>query len=111
MRNFDFTIKGSSGHYTDLDKEYNKYLKETLRNLDEEMIYRWESYNLIMDELLKLGKVKLFEEIKYRLTDNECVNEVMLDVITRDSNTSGLLWFIKKRIEDYIDEDFYSQFY
>jgi hypothetical protein len=111
MRNFDFTIKGGSGQYTDLDKEYNKFLNNTLRNLDDDMIPRWEIYNVIMDELLELDKVKVFEEIKYRLTDNEDVNEVMLDVITRESNASGLLWFMKKRIEDYIDEDFYSRFY
>lgn len=111
MRNFDFTIKGGSGNYTNLDKEYNNLLNEILRTTDDEIIYRWEIYNLIMEELLNLDKENIFEEIKYRLTDKEDPNNVMLDIIDRESNSSGLLWFIKKRIEEYIEEDFYNQFY
>jgi len=111
MKNFDFTIKGGSGYYSKLDKEYNNFLTNTLRTIEEESIHRWEIYNLIMEELLKLDKRNTFEEIKYRLTDGENPNKVMLDIIKRESNSSGLLWFMKKRIEEYIDEDFYNRFY
>lgn len=111
MEDFDFTIKSGSGKYSNLDKEYDKFLKKTLQTLDEEKLYRWETYNLIMEELIKEGKVSTFEEIKYRLTDGEDPNDVMLDVITRESNSSGLVWLMKKRIEEYKNEDFFNNFY
>jgi len=111
MKGFDFTIKSGSGKHSNLDKEYDKFLKRTIQNLDEEKIYRWETYNLIMEELIKDGKVSTFEEIKYRLTDGEDPNDVMLDVITREGNSNGLIWLMKKRIEGYKDEDFFERFY
>lgn len=112
MENFDFTIKGGSGKYTDLDKEYNKYLIGIMQDIDDEGLFRWETYNVIMEELLNMDLETVFNEVKYRLTDGDNPNEVMLDVITRVSDSpSGLLWLMKKRIEDYIDEDFYNQFY
>ena len=111
MEDFDFTIKAGSGRYTNLDKEYDNFLKKIMRELNEEKLYRWETYNLIMEELIKEGKANIFEEIKYRLTDGEDPNNVMLDVITRDANSSGLIWLMKKRIEEYINDDFFEQFY
>lgn len=111
MEHFDFTIKAGSGKYSNLDKEYNKFLSKTIREMDENKIHRWESYNLIMEELIKDGKENIFEEIKYRLTDGENPNEVMLEIITRETNSSGLIWLMRKRIEEYIEEDFYEQFY
>jgi hypothetical protein len=111
MEDFDFTIKAGSGKYSNLDKEYDKFLKQTMQNLEEEKVYRWETYNLIMEELLNDGKEEIFQEIKYRLTDGENPNEVMLDVITRESNSNGLVWLMKKRIEEYLEEDFFERFY
>ena len=112
MKNFDYTIKNGSGRYSNLDKEYNKFIEATLNDTqDEKIIYKWEIYNLIMDELLQLGKEHLFNEIRYRLTDGENPNYVIMDIIERDSNLSGFLWLIRKRIEEFINEDFENQFY
>lgn len=111
MKGFDFTIKSGSGKHSNLDKEYDKFLKKTIINLDEEKIHRWETYNLIMEQLLEEGKKETFEEIKYRLTDGEDPNEVMLDVITRENYSNGLIWLMKKRIEEYMSEDFFDKFY
>ena len=112
MKDFDYTINSGSGRYTNLDKEYNKYLETTLRDIqDEDMLYKWDTYNLIMKELLVLGKEDLFNEIRYRFTDGENPNEVMIDVLDRESNLSGFLWLIRKRIEEYINDDFENQFY
>ena len=112
MENFDYTITNGSGRYSNLDKEYNKFLGETLKGVqDEKIIHKWEIYNLIINELLQLGEDDLFNEIRYRLTDNENPNDVMLDIIYRNSNLSGFLWLIRKRIEEFSNDDFENQFY
>lgn len=111
MEDLDFTIKGGSGTYSKLDKEYNNYINKTLRELDEEKGNRWDIYNLVMNELITLGLHKVFEEVKYRLTDGEEPNHIMLDVINREGNFSEISWFLKNRIEEYIEEDFYNRFY
>ena len=112
MKNFNYVIKDGSGRYSNLDKEYSKFLETTLKDVqDDAILYRWETYNLIMSELLKLGKINLFNEIKYRFTDGEDPNKVMLEILERVPNLSGFLWLIRKRIVEYIDEDFENQFY
>ena len=35
----------------------------------------------------------------------------LLDVIKREKNECGMIWLMKKRIEEYIDEDFFNRFY
>lgn len=112
MKNFDYVIKSGSGRYSNLDKEYNKFIETTLNDTqDDKIIHKWEIYNLIMSELLKLGETDLFNEIRYRLTDGENPNHVMMSVIERNSNLSGFLWLIRKRIEEFINEDFENEFY
>ena len=111
MKAFDFTIKTGSGEYTKLDKEYNKYLINTMINVSEEKYCRWETYNLIMEQLINEDKDTEFEEVKYRLTDGEDPNYVMLDMVNRDKNECGLIWLMRKRILEYIDEDFFGKFY
>lgn len=112
MKDFNFTIKSGSGKYSNLDREYDKFVKKIIADIDNETkIFRWEIYNLIMDELLKDGMINLFEEIKYRLTDGEDPNDVMLDILKSVSNSNGFLWLMKKRIEEYKEEDFYNRFY
>ena len=111
MEDLDFTIRDGSGTYSKLDKEYNNYINKTLRELDEDKGNRWDIYNLIMNELITLGLHTVFEEVKYRLTDGEEPNHIMLDVITREGKLSELSWFLKNRIEEYIEEDFYNRFY
>jgi len=111
MKEFEFTIKCGYSKYSYLDKEYNKFLINTISDLDDEHKERWDTYNIIIEDLLNEGEEKLFQEIKYRLTDGENPNDVMLDIINREENCSKLLWLLKKRIESYKDEDFYNQFY
>jgi hypothetical protein len=111
MKAFDFTIKIGAGSYSSLDKEYNHYIMNNLRTVPEEYYCRWETYNLIMEQLIKENKINVFEEVKYRLTDGEDPNMVMLDIIKREKNECGIIWLMKKRIEEYIDEDFFNRFY
>tara|TARA_B100000927_G_scaffold45106_3_gene32587 strand:+ start:2177 stop:2512 length:336 start_codon:yes stop_codon:yes gene_type:complete len=111
MKAFEFTIRASSGEYNRLDKEYSKYLINTMVNVSEEKYFRWEAYNLIMEQLINEGRYSEFDEAKYRLTDGENPNYVMLDIIERDKNEHGLIWLMRKRILEYIEEDFFAKFY
>jgi hypothetical protein len=94
-----------------LEKAYNKHITCVLQSLDDEKESRWEIYGLVIDELIKEGKVDYLKEIKYRLTDGEDPNYVMLDIIDRENdNLGGLVLFLRKRIEEFIDDDFFNRF-
>lgn len=110
MKDFNITIKAGTGKFNNLDKEYNNLITLTMSDTDVDKKLRWEIYSIIMDELLKIDRIDCFEEAKYRLTDNEDPNLVMIDMIDRNKNSSGLLWFIRKRLQEFIDEDFYNRF-
>lgn len=110
MKDFNITIRASSGKFNNLDKDYSKFITHTMATVDAETNSRWETYSIIMDELLNINKIDCFEEAKYRLTDGEDPNLVMIDMVDRNKNISGLLWFIRKRLQEYIDDDFYNRF-
>ena len=78
-------------------------------NEDEEM--RWDTYNLIVENLIKQGRKNILQEIKYRITDGEDATSVVLDIANRESdNLDGMVWFLKKRLEEYLEEDFFKRF-
>ena len=107
----DFLLKAGQGKKTALDKAYTKHINIILETLDEEKESRWETYNIIIQELINLGKGSYFKEIKYRLTDGEDPNDVMLDIIDRDvDEMNGVIWFLKRRIEEYQEDDFIKRF-
>ena len=108
----NFLYKASQGKPTLLDKAYYKHISRILDNLDDEEEIRWETYNLIIQELINQGNNEYFTEIKYRLTDGEDPNYVILDIINRDSDDiNGLVWFLKRRLEEYIEDDYIRGFY
>ena len=112
MKSFNHPIKGGFGRCLNLDKEYNRYLEKTINKIqDDDILYRWDIYNLIMEELIELDKLDLFDEVRYRITDDEDPNHVMIDVLDKAEVLSGFLWLIKKRIKFFIDEDFENRFY
>ena len=112
MKSFNHPIKGGFGRCSNLDKEYNRYLEKTINKIeDDDMLHRWDIYNLIMEELIELNKLDLFDEVRYRITDDEDPNKVMIDILNRTEVLSGFLWLVKKRIKFFIDEDFENLFY
>lgn len=101
-----------AGKKSILDKAYNKHLTNILNELNEELETRWETYSFIIERLIQDGKAIYLKEIKYRLTDGENPNEVILDILEREAeNMDGLTWMLKKRIEEFIEEDFFRNFY
>lgn len=96
---------------TTLDEAYNKHLNNLIATLDEEQTERWETYSLILEDLMYCGKDHYFKEIKYRLTDGEDPNTVILSIIEREKdNENTLSWYLKNRIEEYIEQDFFKRF-
>lgn len=100
------------GKKSTLDKAYNRHLININNSLDEESQSRWETYSFIIERLIEDGKEIYLKEIKYRLTDGENPNEVILDILNRESeNMDGLTWMLKRRVEEFLEEDFFKRFY
>ena len=107
-------LQASKSKKTILDKAYNQHISTIISNLNDDEEARWETYNLIITELLNNDYQGYFDEVKYRLTDGENPNQVILDIINRDLDNvdvNGLVWLLKRRIEEYIEEDFIRRFY
>jgi hypothetical protein len=111
MKDFNFKVKTGSGKYNKLDKLYQKYLLNNVNLLDSDMFHRFEIYDVIMNELIKIGDMVSFDEVKYRLTDGEDPNFVMLDIVNRYEDENGMIWVLGREIKNFIDEDTYSKFY
>lgn len=112
MDSNNLLFKASKVKKTVLDKEYNRHINNIISTLDEENESRWETYNLIIDSLTHNDYNEYINEVKYRLTDGENPNEIMLDIIERNSlDLDDLIWLLRKRIEEYIEEDFIKKFY
>jgi len=108
----NFLFTANKGKRTFLDQAYHRHIKSIIDDLDEDKEARWETYNLVIQELINQGNGDYFNEIKYRLTDGEDPNYVILDIIDREMDSvNGLIWFLKRRIEEYVEDDFLRQFY
>lgn len=91
-----------------LDKIYSRYINNISHNISEDDEARWEVYGIIIQELCDTNNDVFINEIKYRITDGENPNTVFLDILERQNNES--LWFVKKRLEEFDDEDFLKRF-
>lgn len=112
MNTKNILFKSSSNRRTNLDKAYNSHIINLFEELDEDKKARWETYNLIVEVLTESTKKDYMKEIKYRITDGEDPNIILTDIINREGDTAdGLIWFLKKRIEEYMDEDFFNRFF
>lgn len=106
MKEFNLIVKSKSGKFSMLDKLYRDFVINSLVNFDDETITRWEIYNTIMSELVNIGKHESFQEIKYRVTDGENPNLVMLDIINKFCEDNDLIWLLKPTVEVFVIEDF-----
>ncbi len=108
----NFLITTCQTNKTRLDKLYYEHINCLLNNLNEEEEIKWETYGLIIENLVNQGHKNILKEVKYRMTDGENPNEIFLDIIQRHSDTvDGMVWFLKRRVEEYLEEDFYKKFF
>lgn len=112
METNNFIVKKGSGKNTILDKAYSELINDVLQTSDDEKEGRWETYNLIIKELFKVDDGLYFQEIKYRFTDGENPNSVILNILSRyDTNDlSSLVWILSNRVQEYAEEDFFQRF-
>jgi hypothetical protein len=107
----NFLVTTCQTKKTRLDKLYYEHVNCLLNDLDEYEEIKWETYGLIIENLLNNGHKNVLKEIKYRMTDGENPNEIILDLIQRHSDTvDGVVWFLKRRVEEYLEEDFFKKF-
>jgi len=111
MKDTNFKTQASFSNNNSLEKMYGRLLRTTLINIDDDNGYRDETYRIIIFELQKEHDYNTYDEIKYRITDGEDVNEVFYDIIQRGDYSSSVIWLMKEQIECYIDEDKYKRFY
>lgn len=106
-----FLLSPSHSKKSTLDKAYYKHINNLVKNLSEEEEARWEIYSVIIEQLIKDGKEQYYKEIKYRISDGENPNQVILDIIDIESdNADSVTWFFKRRIEEYLEEDYFKRF-
>lgn len=112
MKTKQFVLTANQGYRTTLDKAYNKHITSVLASFNEDQEARWETYNLIINELISQGNRNIIKEVKYRLSDGENPNILFLDLINRDvDNVNSLVWFLKRRLDEYLEEDFFNRFF
>jgi len=106
-----FLLTPSHSKKSTLDKAYYKHINNLVQTLSEEDEARWEIYSIIIEQLISEGKEQYYKEIKYRISDGENPNQVMLDIIERESDSAdSVMWFFKRRIEEYLEEDYFRRF-
>jgi hypothetical protein len=88
-----------------LDRDYNKFIENLYDIHSEDSMNRLEIYNAVINELTTLDEQQTINELKYRITDGENPNSVILDIINRYSVESHFMWLISKNIEQFIYED------
>ncbi len=111
MDSSKITIRTGNSKSNILDKVYNKFIKNHLINTNEETKERWETYDSIISELIWLNRTDCFEEIKYRLTDGETFNDIIIDIINRDNEIKTQLWCYIAKVEEYENRDLLRRFY
>ena len=110
MRLENFIIESGNSDDKTLNRSYKKFLIKVINNADDDLLERWETYNMIMEELVHLSYYDTFNEIKYRVTDGEDVNQVVLDVLS-NIEKSNMLHFMQRNVERFIEDDRYSRFF
>jgi len=109
MRLNEFTIDhGSNDNNRYLNTTYRRFLfKEVNSLINEDEIERWETYNMIANELITHGYLTEFDELKYRLIEYEDPNRIIADILSVIERTTTMS-ILLRTVESYIDDDFYS---
>ena len=111
MDTLEFFIKNGHGKFTSLDKEYQRILLDVVTSDNDKNKERWEVYNMIMGELLHLGAIRAFDEVKYRITDRENPNNIFADIIKKFKSKSVLLGGMERIVNEFIHEDKFGVYY
>ena len=91
-----------------LDRDYKKFINSlNNKSYHEE---RLETYNIVVNEIYNSGYYNIINEFKYRVTDGENINKVLID-ITSNLDDNNIIYYLKKRIDEYYEEDVINRFF
>ena len=109
MELFNYTIRLGVGKYNYLDKAYRDLIRKQITDSDS-WAKRWETYDMIINEIIIQGNEEIFEEIKYRITDGENVNQVLLSIMNDDMEYNLTTRLLIRKINEYSDIDWLKEF-
>jgi hypothetical protein len=75
----------------ELDYTYKVFVFERTNNATTQIKRKWITYTNILDELYKMGEMKLVDEIKYKITDNENDKKVFKSSLYKLKNKNDKL--------------------
>lgn len=105
----NYTIKVGSGKYTYLDKAYRDLIRKQI-NDNESWAKRWETYDMIIKEIISLENEEIFREIKYRVTDGENINDVLLGIMEDKMEPNLIILSLIHKVSDYSSIDWLKYF-
>jgi len=105
IKNYDTTL---------FDDEYSYKVKNIFKNNSltfwDDKIDRCITYNTIYDEMVELDYGFYISELKYRLDNDENINDIFLSIITRNKIIKSTLGYHRGTIQMYLDQDFMDLF-
>jgi hypothetical protein len=90
-------------------KVTNNFKNNSLTFWDDR-IDRCITYNAIIDEMTELAYVTYISELKYRLDDNENINDILMSIVTRNKTLKSTLGYHRGVLQMYMDQDFMNLF-
>jgi hypothetical protein len=110
MNTSNYTIKVGFGKFNYLDKAYKNLINKQISSC-ESYEKRWDVYDMIIKEIIKLENVELFEKIKYRVTGGENINHVLLDVLENEMEPNLHIKMLIHKVETFEKIDWLKEFY
>lgn len=110
MDELKFNIKGGFGKHNELDKAYNRLIQSHLNSCDDNEKERWVTYSSVIDEIIDLKQMNSFRELKYRITDGENINKVLISIINDNSELKTELKKYLRTLQLYDDVDFMKRY-
>ena len=74
-----------------LDYDYNVFVFNQINGANTLEKRKWIIYDSILDELFKMGELKLIKEIKYKITDHQNDKKVFKNSLIKIKNKSAML--------------------
>jgi hypothetical protein len=106
VRNNDTTLYGTE-FSAKVTRNFNK---SSLTFWDDTEIDRIVTYNSIIEDLIDLEYTAYYLDLQIRVNGDESINEIFMDIITRNSETMSTLGYHKSTIQHYLDQDIMNLF-
>ena len=74
-----------------LDYDYKMFVFKQINGGESSAKRKWLIYDSILDELFKMGELKLIEEIKYKITDGDNDKKVFITSLEKIKNKNDRL--------------------